>query len=99
MTAKLLIGLIRLYQFTLSPFLGGSCRFLPTCSAYATEAIATHGAWRGTGLALSRVGRCHPLGKSGFDPVPAPSASAQTLRRDEPALRRRFGGASAARNK
>ena len=62
MTAKLLIGLIRVYQFTLSPFLGGSCRFLPTCSAYAIEALATHGAWRGAGLALRRIGRCHPLG-------------------------------------
>lgn len=72
MTAKLLIGCIRAYQFTLSPFLGGSCRFLPTCSAYAMEAIAAHGAWRGTALALRRIARCHPLGKSGFDPVPAP---------------------------
>jgi putative membrane protein insertion efficiency factor len=71
MTAKLLIGLIRAYQFTLSPFLGGSCRFLPTCSAYAIEAVAEHGAWRGTWLALRRIARCHPLGKSGFDPVPA----------------------------
>ena len=75
MTAKLLIGLIRVYQFTLSPFLGGSCRFLPTCSAYAIEAIGTHGAWRGFGLALRRIGRCHPLAKSGFDPVPSPPAS------------------------
>lgn len=71
MTAKLLIGFIRAYQFTLSPFLGGSCRFLPTCSAYAVEAIATHGAWRGSGLALRRIARCHPLGTSGCDPVPA----------------------------
>lgn len=71
MTAKLLIGLVRVYQFTLSPFLGGSCRFLPSCSAYAIEAVASHGAWRGAGLALRRIGRCHPLGKSGFDPVPA----------------------------
>jgi len=70
MTAKVLIGVIRVYQLTLSPFLGGSCRFLPTCSAYAMEAIAAHGAWRGTGLALRRLARCHPLGKSGFDPVP-----------------------------
>ena len=76
MTAKLLIGVIRAYQFTLSPFLGGSCRFLPTCSIYAMEAIATHGAWRGSGLALRRIARCHPLGTSGFDPVPpAPPAS------------------------
>ena len=82
MTAKLLIGVIRVYQLTLSPFLGGSCRFLPTCSAYAMEAIATHGAWRGAGLALRRIGRCHPLGKSGFDPVPA---VAKTLWRGKPA--------------
>jgi uncharacterized protein len=72
MTAKLLIGFIRVYQLTLSPFLGGSCRFLPTCSAYAIEAIRSQGAWRGTGLALRRLARCHPLGSSGFDPVPAP---------------------------
>ena len=71
MTAKLLIGFIRAYQVTLSPFLGGSCRFLPTCSAYAMEAIATHGAWRGSVLALRRIARCHPLGTSGYDPVPA----------------------------
>lgn len=76
MTAKVLIGVIRVYQLTLSPFLGGSCRFLPTCSAYAIEAIAAHGAWRGAGLALRRLARCHPLGKSGFDPVPVdPPAS------------------------
>lgn len=81
MTAKLLIACIRMYQLTLSPFLGGSCRFLPTCSAYATQAIATHGAWRGAGLALRRLARCHPLGTSGFDPVPASAVAA--LRRDE----------------
>lgn len=73
MTAKLLIAIIRGYQLTLSPFLGGSCRFLPSCSAYAMEAIATHGAWRGAILALRRLSRCHPLGRSGYDPVPAPS--------------------------
>ncbi|HYT67133.1 MAG TPA: membrane protein insertion efficiency factor YidD [Vicinamibacterales bacterium] len=70
MTAKLLIALIRVYQFTLSPFLGGSCRFLPTCSSYAIEALRTHGAIRGSALALRRLSACHPLGRSGFDPVP-----------------------------
>ncbi len=75
MTAKLLIALIRAYQVALSPFLGGSCRFLPTCSAYAIEAVTTHGAWRGGILTLRRVSRCHPLGRSGYDPVPARSAS------------------------
>lgn len=75
MTAKLLIALIRAYQLTLSPFLGGSCRFLPTCSAYAIEAITTHGARRGAILAVRRLSRCHPFGRAGYDPVPAPSTS------------------------
>ena len=75
MTAKLFIAAIRAYQLTLSPFLGGSCRFLPTCSAYAIEAIGTHGAWRGSVLAVRRLSRCHPFGRAGYDPVPAPSSS------------------------
>ena len=70
MTAKLVVRLIRLYQFTLSPYFGGSCRFLPTCSAYAIEAVQIHGAWRGSLLALKRLSACHPLGRSGYDPVP-----------------------------
>ena len=72
MTAKLLIFLIRVYQVMLSPFVGGACRFQPTCSAYAIEAVATHGAWRGSLLAARRLSRCHPLGRAGFDPVPVP---------------------------
>jgi putative membrane protein insertion efficiency factor len=75
MTAKILILLIRVYQVVLSPFVGGACRFQPSCSAYAIEAIATHGPWRGGLLTARRLGRCHPLGRSGFDPVPAPRAS------------------------
>ena len=73
MTAKLLIILIRAYQVVLSPFLGGACRFVPSCSAYAVEAIALHGARRGSLLALRRLSRCHPLGRAGVDPVPIPS--------------------------
>lgn len=74
MTAKLLIGAIRLYQLLLSPFLGGACRFQPTCSAYAIEAVRTHGSLKGALLAARRLAACHPLGRSGFDPVPpAPS--------------------------
>jgi len=66
---------IRLYRWFLSPFLGRHCRFHPTCSAYALEAIETHGITRGYLLALRRVGRCHPFGGSGYDPVPgAPRA-------------------------
>jgi uncharacterized protein len=64
-------GLIRAYQLFISPLLLPSCRFLPTCSDYAAEAIATHGAWRGSWLALGRLARCHPWGGTGFDPVPA----------------------------
>ncbi len=70
MTAKLVILVIRVYQVVLAPFVGGACRFQPSCSAYAVEAVATHGAWRGSLLAARRLSRCHPLGRAGFDPVP-----------------------------
>ncbi len=63
-------GLIRLYQLVLSPLIGPTCRYLPTCSDYAMEAIETHGAARGVALAARRVLSCHPLGGSGLDPVP-----------------------------
>ncbi len=62
--------LIRAYQYVLSPWLGPSCRFLPSCSDYAREALEIHGPWKGSWLALRRISRCHPLGASGFDPVP-----------------------------
>jgi putative membrane protein insertion efficiency factor len=66
---------IHLYRFTLSYFLGRHCRFQPSCSAYALEAIETHGVLRGYALALKRIGRCHPWGGAGYDPVPeAPKA-------------------------
>ena len=68
--ARVGIVLVRAYQLALSPFAGGACRFPPSCSEYAIQAIQEHGALRGLGLALKRVGRCHPLGSSGFDPVP-----------------------------
>ena len=67
----LLLGLIRLYQLTLSPWLGRQCRYEPTCSVYATEAIERFGVRRGMWLAAKRLGRCHPWGRSGYDPVPA----------------------------
>jgi putative membrane protein insertion efficiency factor len=65
-------GLVRLYQLTLSGFIGNSCRHLPTCSEYAYEAIARHGLLRGSWLGFKRVLRCGPFGSSGFDPVPPP---------------------------
>jgi uncharacterized protein len=70
MSAKLLLVMVRGYQRWLSPLLGANCRYLPTCSAYATEAITTHGSVRGSWLTLRRLLRCHPFGGSGFDPVP-----------------------------
>ncbi len=68
--ALVLIGCVRLYQLTLSAWLGRQCRYLPTCSQYAIDALHTHGASRGTWLAMRRIGRCHPWGSSGYDPVP-----------------------------
>ncbi|MCX7894162.1 MAG: membrane protein insertion efficiency factor YidD [Burkholderiales bacterium] len=67
---KLLVGLIGAYRYALSPFLPQSCRFEPSCSRYAMEAIERHGALRGTWLAAKRVARCHPWHPGGFDPVP-----------------------------
>jgi len=64
---------IRLYQWLLSPILGPRCRFAPSCSAYAVEAIERHGVVRGGWLALRRVARCHPWHDGGYDPVPAAS--------------------------
>ncbi|MEX2696801.1 membrane protein insertion efficiency factor YidD [Rhizobium mongolense] len=64
------MGLIRLYQLTLSGFIGNSCRHIPTCSEYGYEAIARHGLWAGGWMTLFRVGRCGPGGTSGLDPVP-----------------------------
>jgi putative membrane protein insertion efficiency factor len=61
---------VRLYRATFSPLVGMNCRYQPTCSAYALEALARHGAMRGGWLALRRILRCHPLGGEGFDPVP-----------------------------
>jgi hypothetical protein len=68
--ALALRGLVRLYQLTLSPLLPMACRFDPSCSRYAMEALAQHGALRGGLLAMKRLGRCHPWGGSGYDPVP-----------------------------
>ncbi len=62
--------LIWLYRHSLSALMGRHCRFEPSCSAYADEALRVHGFWRGSLLALKRIGRCHPWGGSGYDPVP-----------------------------
>ena len=69
----LLIALIRAYQWFISPLLGPHCRFYPSCSQYAREALERHGTLRGSGLALRRLLRCHPWHPGGVDPVPEPS--------------------------
>ena len=64
---------LRAYKLTLSPLIGRQCRFVPTCSEYAAEALIGHGPWRGSALAVKRLCRCHPWGGgSGYDPVPPP---------------------------
>lgn len=65
-----LIALVRGYQTVLSPLLPAACRYYPTCSVYAVEALERHGAFRGSWLAMKRIGRCHPFHPGGFDPVP-----------------------------
>ena len=69
----LLVGAIRVYRITLSGWLGGQCRYVPSCSHYAEDAIRTHGVIRGSLLAMWRVARCNPFGKGGIEPVPARS--------------------------
>jgi putative membrane protein insertion efficiency factor len=67
---RVLIALVAAYRYALSPMLGRSCRFHPSCSEYAQEALERHGALRGVWLALRRIGRCHPWHRGGYDPVP-----------------------------
>lgn len=68
--SRALLAMIRAYQFLLSPWVGNSCRYWPTCSDYAREAIERHGAARGSYLAARRLARCHPYGRGGVDAVP-----------------------------
>jgi putative membrane protein insertion efficiency factor len=67
---RAVIGLLRGYQRFVSPLLPPACRFYPSCSEYALQAVELHGVLRGTGLALLRLARCHPFSKGGYDPVP-----------------------------
>lgn len=66
----LLIALVRGYQLFIGPLLPAACRYYPTCSAYAIEALERHGPWRGLIMAVRRIGRCHPFRAGGYDPVP-----------------------------
>jgi len=67
---KLLLILIKIYQYVISPLTGQNCRYYPTCSAYAIESLEKYGSLKGTALAVKRVLRCHPFHAGGFDPVP-----------------------------
>lgn len=69
--AAVLLGAIRLYRIAVAPLLPRACRFYPSCSTYASEAIRAHGGGRGARMAVNRVLRCHPFHQGGFDPVPA----------------------------
>jgi hypothetical protein len=70
MLRSALLALIRAYQYLVSPWVGGACRYWPTCSEYAREAIERHGAARGSWMMATRLARCHPYGRGGVDPVP-----------------------------
>jgi putative membrane protein insertion efficiency factor len=67
---NILLWLIKAYRYVISPWLGNHCRFYPSCSQYAIEAIEYHGAWRGLWLGVKRLLRCHPFHPGGYDPVP-----------------------------
>lgn len=77
--ARLLLALVSVYRRWVSPLLGPRCRFLPTCSEYAGQALAEHGALRGGWLAVRRVGRCHPFHPGGLDPVPPARRRSATM--------------------
>ncbi|MEA4911195.1 MAG: membrane protein insertion efficiency factor YidD [Oscillospiraceae bacterium] len=82
MIKSLLLALLRFYKKNISPALGSRCRFEPTCSEYAMEAIEVPGALTGTALAVERLLRCHPLCKGGYDPVPEKPVATLRYRRD-----------------
>jgi putative membrane protein insertion efficiency factor len=96
--ARVLIAVISGYRRLLSPLLGQRCRFAPSCSAYAVEAITEHGALRGSWLAVRRIGRCHPFNPGGHDPVPPGRSAAGSASMEAspavPPLTRRTGASS-----
>ncbi len=82
LAAKPLLGLVWLYRKGLSPLLGANCRFEPSCSAYAEEALREYGGFKGGWLTLRRISRCHPWGGSGYDPVPGKEANNNSEQRN-----------------
>lgn len=75
---SILIALVRAYRYLISPMMASHCRFYPSCSAYAVEALEQHGSVRGSALALKRIARCHPFNPGGYDPVPCQGHSHST---------------------
>lgn len=82
--ARIMLGMIAVYRRYVSPMLGPRCRFYPSCSCYAADAVRMHGAARGSWLAARRLLRCHPFHPGGFDPVPEPLAEADPRPEDRP---------------
>ncbi|MDQ7070081.1 MAG: membrane protein insertion efficiency factor YidD [Rhodobacterales bacterium] len=82
LTAHIVAIPVRIYRLLFSPWIGNSCRFQPTCSAYALEALEKHGAIKGAWLAAKRVGRCQPFGSDGYDPVPDPDSASHKCGHD-----------------
>lgn len=79
--ARVLMLLVRFYQRFISPMFGPTCRFYPSCSAYALDAVRVHGAARGVWLAVRRLGRCHPFNPGGYDPVPPAHSEVRLMER------------------
>lgn len=71
---RLVLAIIRFYRYAISPLMAGRCRFYPSCSCYALEALSLHGLYRGSWLTMKRLSRCHPWNPGGYDPVPAKKA-------------------------
>ncbi|MDT7539080.1 MAG: uncharacterized protein QOI82_2665 [Actinomycetota bacterium] len=92
--SRVLLAGIAAYKKWVSPLLGQRCRFAPSCSSYAAEAIATHGAARGSWLAVRRIGRCHPFNPGGHDPVP-PARSTSATMDETPSTARPVAGVDA----
>lgn len=86
-----LLALVWLYRLAISPWLGNNCRYAPSCSEYALEALRKHGAFRGTWLAARRIGRCHPWGGSGYDPVPGDKEDEQLRKQRAEVLDHAYG--------
>lgn len=84
--AGILIGMVRFYQYAISPMLGSNCRHTPTCSTYMIQAIKEWGPVQGSWMGLKRIGRCHPWGTHGYDPVPRRPAAPQSVadKKDKP---------------